>query len=294
MFIFAFSADRRRAIVNMIPPYRWLILAVPAAIIAAFVIADNLAWAQDACVNLEVDQDGSTVPGAATDLTLFFEPSDCEPGGLTGDFTITLHRDITLPSGFDEDDVLIRAGGRFRPVWADPGRDDDDNHEIELPGCQSWEFGDTVGVCDRASFPISIELEDVQLPNRPSDSREGYEISIQWEDETRFTATIDVDAALEVDGDDEVAYGETVTFNGSGFGEGLTVRLHTIQASGSRACNTPPAPAGTRSAPPQWAAMAASARKLRLRPTCSVPLASISFAPRTAAASSMSMRSPLT
>ena len=190
-----------------------------------------------ACVNLEVDQDGSTVPGAATDLTLFFEPSDCEPGDLTGDFTITLHRDITLPSGFDKEDVLIRAGGRFRPVWADPGRDDDDNHEIELPGCQSWEFGDTVGVCDRASFPISIELEDVQLPNRPSDSGEGYEVAIQWTDGTRFTATIDVDAALEVDGDDEVAYGETVTFNGSGFSEGLTVRLHTIQASGSRACN---------------------------------------------------------
>ena len=61
---------------------------------------------------------------------------------------------------------------------------------------------------------------------RPSDSGEGYEVAIQWTNETRFTATIDVDAALEVDGDDEVGYGEAVKFKGSGFSEGLAVRMH--------------------------------------------------------------------
>ena len=185
---------------------------------------------------LEVDQDDATAPGETTDLTLVFRPDNCAPGDLMDEFTITLDEDITLPSRFDEEDVLIRAGGRFRPDWADVGRDDDDNHEIDLPGCQAWKSGDDVGVCDRASFPITIELQDVQLPDQPSASRDGYEITVQWTDETKLITTIDVDATLEVGGDGEVGYGETVEFKGLGFSEGLTVRLHAIRADSSQAC----------------------------------------------------------
>ena len=70
----------------------------------------------------------------------------------------------------------------------------------------------------------------MQLPDQPSASRDGYEITVQWTDETKLIATIDVDATLEVGGDGEVDYGETVEFKALGFSEGLTVRLHAIKA----------------------------------------------------------------
>ena len=54
------------------------------------------------CTALEIDQDDSTTPGDTVDLTLSFTPSNCAPGALTSECTITLHADIGVPDDFDE------------------------------------------------------------------------------------------------------------------------------------------------------------------------------------------------
>ena len=194
------------------------------------------------CTAVAIDQDDSTTPGDTVDLTLSFTPANCAPGALTSEFTITLHEDIGVPDDFDKGDVIIRAGGRFEPDWADYNEAEDGTHEIELPGCQAWgpSSQNALGVCDRSGLPVSIQLEDIQLPSRPSENGEGYEITIQWDGGTLFTNIIDVTATLAIAGTgsdrDEVAYGETITFAGKGFGNNLTVWLYARSGDVEVAC----------------------------------------------------------
>ena len=169
----------------------------------------------NACNNLKVEQ-RSTTPGATVDLTLIFEPTNCSPGGLNEEFVITLHEDIGITSRYDEEDIVIRAGGRFTPDWADHGELDDGTHQLELPGCQAWgpKVGNNIGVCERARLPVSIQLENVRLPNQPASPSEPYFVRITWPRGSSNTLTkyIGVDASLDVDGNKEGGYGDTIKF----------------------------------------------------------------------------------
>ncbi len=194
----------------------------------------------NACHDLKVDQ-RSTTPGATVDLTLTFEPADCDPGGLDEEFVITLHEDIGITSRYDEEDIVIRAGGRFTPDWADYSELDDGTHQLELPGCQAWgpNFGDNIGVCERARLPVSIQLENVRLPNQPASPSDPYFVRITWPRGSSNTLTDDVgvDASLDVDGSQDGGYGDTIKFEGAGFDDGITVSLFALQDTGSKACD---------------------------------------------------------
>ena len=192
---------------------------------------------------LDVDPDDEKTPGASVDLTLRFEPRGCDPTGDDGDLhdeiTITLSEEIAIPSGFDEDDVSLRAARRYELRWADVNRNDDEPHEIVLPGCGGWESGSDDDVCDETGLPVTIVLNNLRLPNVPADSDDPYEVTIQWENGPTFRGTVAVDASLEVDGDDEVGYGETIRFEGLGFSDGLTVDLYAISStSNNMDCST--------------------------------------------------------
>ena len=198
----------------------------------------------NACNNLKVEQ-RSTTPGATVDLTLIFEPTNCSPGGLDEEFVITLHEDIGITSRYDEDDIVIRADGRFIPDWADYSELDDGTHQLELPGCQAWgpKIGNNIGVCDRADQPVSIQLENVRLPNQPASSSDPFFVSITWprgSSNTLITDTdgaVGVNASLDVDGSKEGGYGDTIKFEGSGFDDGITVTLFARLDTGSETCN---------------------------------------------------------
>ena len=151
------------------------------------------------CTAVAIDQDDSTTPGDTVDLTLSFTPANCGPGALTSELTLTLHEDIGVPDDFDKVDVIIRAGRRFEPDWADYNEAEYGPQEIDLPGCQARgpSSQNALGLCDRSGLPVSIELEDIQLPSRPSENGDGYEITIQWDDGIQdLEATIDVAATL--------------------------------------------------------------------------------------------------
>ena len=195
--------------------------------------------ANQACEKLDIDQDDETTPGATVDLTLQFMPSGCNPtggGNLHDEITITLSEEIGIPSGYDEDDVSLRAPRRFELPWAEVNPNDDEPHEIILPGCGRWESGSDDDVCDETGFPVVIVLNNLRLPNVPSDS-DPYKVTIQWANGEEFEDAVRVDATLEVD-DDEVGYGETMRFEGLGFSDGLTVDLYATRSNGSAACAT--------------------------------------------------------
>ncbi len=193
----------------------------------------------NACNNLKVEQ-RSTTPAATVDLTLIFEPSNCSPGGLDEEFAITLHEDIGITSRYDEEDIVIRADGRFTPDWADYSELDDGTHQLELPGCQAWgpKIGNNIGVCDRADQPVSIQLENVRLPNQPASAPEPYFVGITWPrgSSNTLTGEVFVKASLDVDGSKEGGYGDTIKFEGSGFDDGITVTLFARPDTGSKAC----------------------------------------------------------
>ena len=195
------------------------------------------------CTDLEIDQDDEKTPGATVDLTLRFTPGGCDPTGDDGDLhdeiTITLSEEIAIPSGFDEDDVSLRAARRYELRWTDVNRNDDEPHEIVLPGCGGWESGSDDAVCDETGLPVTIVLNNLRLPDVPADSDDPYEVTIQWENGPPFRGKVAVDASLEVDGDDEVGYGETIRFEGLGFSDGLTVDLYSISSiSNNMDCST--------------------------------------------------------
>ena len=197
--------------------------------------------ATDPCTDLVLDQDDNTTPGATVDLTLRFQPSGCDPTGGDNwhdEITITLAEEIVIPSGFDKDDVSLRAARRYELQWEEVDRNDDGPHEILLPGCGGWESGSDDDVCDETGFPVTIELNNLRLPNVPADSDDLYKVTIQWENGPEFDDVIGVNATLEVDGDDEVGYGETIRFDGLGFSDGLTVDLYATPSGGSEYCAT--------------------------------------------------------
>ena len=185
------------------------------------------------------------------------------------EITITLSEEIVIPSGFDEDDVSLRAARRFELRWTDVNRNDDEPHEIVLPGCGGWESGSDDDVCDETGLPVTIVLNNLRLPNVPADSDDPYEVTIQWENGPTFRGTVAVDASLEVDGDDEVGYGETIRFEGLGFSDGLTVDLYAISStSNNMDCSTAAAALGRVSVPPKWVPTTASGLTWRSVQAC--------------------------
>ena len=189
------------------------------------------------CTAMELDQDGDYTPGSSVDLTFKFTPDGCSPGELNQEFIIFLHEDIGFPSGFDEDDVVILAGGRFVPDWVSDAVGRGEPHEIELPGCQSWRRGSgDPGVCDEAAYPVVIELRNFKLPEQPDTDDDPYEVSIEWDGGQTLTDNIRVDATLEIDDDNEVGYGETVEIEGLGFTDGLSVDLYARDAANPEGC----------------------------------------------------------
>ena len=238
MLPYIFVSNHRQPISSHFRTLTWLILAGAAVVLAGLLPGSESVRAQEAATCVDLVRQDSTTPGDTADLTLSFLPANCAPGDLGGDVTITLHQDIDLPTGFGKDDIIIRAGGLFEPTFVDVDTDEDGDHQILLLGCQAWrEYGGAnTGVCDLVQPPMSIELKDVLLPGLPSDSGEGYEISVRWADGAHHADTIDVDATLQVDGDDAKGYGETVKFNGLGFSNGLTAKLFALPDAGSKAC----------------------------------------------------------
>ena len=187
------------------------------------------------CERLELDQDDDTTPGATVDLTFRFAPADCRPGDVRSEITILLPEELTIPSGFDEEDVSIRAGRRYTPEYRpDINRNDDEPQEIVIPGCQAWEDVDN---CSEVTQDISrITLRNLRLPDLPAEDDEPYEVSIQWDGGDKLTAKLGVDATLEVD-DDELGYGETATFTGIGFTDDFTANLYAERSDGSVDCD---------------------------------------------------------
>ena len=181
-------------------------------------------------------QQNEKTPGDEFDLSFNFT-GDCP--APSGDITIILHEDIGVPSRLDDAQIRISAPGRWYPDYADLGDTDDGDHEIIVAGCSGWRRSTSGG--DRADCSDGMNLDrilitDLTLPTRPADTDEGYEVSIAWDGEGPFTGSINVDASLDIDGDDEVSYGETVRFEGVGFADGLTVDLYAEQGSSSAAC----------------------------------------------------------
>ena len=201
---------------------------------AALLTRADAAWAQDGCeVDIRADE---TAPGDKFDLTFDFS-GDCP--APEGDITITLHEDIGVPSRLDDAQVRISAPGRFYPQYVDGGETDDGDHELIVAGCSGWKrtlSGDVVG-CDDAGNLTQIRIHDLTLPNRPADDDDEYKVTVSWEEFSPDPGTIGVDATLEVDGDDEVNYGETVRFEGSGFADGLTVAVYADPGTSSASCN---------------------------------------------------------
>lgn len=109
-----------------------LLLAVAGLALAALMATSDSVMAQQGC-QPEISQD-DTVPGEDFDLTFDFGSNCSAPDQ---EITILLHEDIGVPSDFDEDDVLIFAGGRYYPAFVDLGEVDDDT-EIVLPQCSGW------------------------------------------------------------------------------------------------------------------------------------------------------------
>ena len=83
-----------------------------------------------------------------------------------------------------------------------------------------------------------IQLENFRLPAQRDTPDDPYEVAIQWDGGMRLPDNVAVYATLEVNGDDEVGYGETIRFEGLGFSDGLTVDLYAARSDGSALCAT--------------------------------------------------------
>ena len=204
--------------------------------ISAFLHILIPAMTQDDCAP-DVSQN-ETIPGSTFDLTFGFS-SDCP--APHGDITITLHEDIGVPSRLEDGDVRIAAGGRFYPGYIDQGETDEGAHELIVAGCSSWKRTTSDNATDRcpeAGFITSIRIDDLTLPDRPSQDDDRYEVTIAWEGSgDRFPGVIDVDATLEIDGNEDVEYGKIVEFEGSGFAPGLTANIYVTQGTASVSCD---------------------------------------------------------
>ena len=159
------------------------------------------------CTTVTVQQ-SKAVPSAAFVLTFAFA-GNCRPAGFTdATFTVLLHEDIGVPTGFGKDDIYVNsARGSFVPNYVFKRSDDDGDEEIEIAGCGQWR---PIGAspnsastkCADVGSLRSIQLRGLTLPSRPADAaEETYDVSIQWGSNQPFTRTIDVGATLEIDGD---------------------------------------------------------------------------------------------
>ena len=233
MIDFDYTALSHRMQYWFASPFLWLLLA---AALAAAVLLPGPAQAQAGCRLAELHI-SETTPGAEFDLSFDFE-GNCAPP--RDDITVTLHEDIGVPSLIANHQVRIGAPGRFYPYYVDPGETDDGDHELIIAGCSGWtrslSGGDDVNCADAGNLE-TIRVTNLTLPNRPADTDEGYVITIGWEGVGRFRDSINVDASLEVNGDDEVNYGETVQFSGAGFADGLSVDIYANQSNASAACS---------------------------------------------------------
>ena len=237
-------------------PWPWLTvlaaLVLAAIALAASAVSENQASAsimgqsQPAdCATLVIDQDEDYTPGASFDLELTLTDANggrnCSPGLPTDEITIELPEEMNVPSGYDEEDIVLRAGSRYQPNWMDYDSGDDGPHQIRLPGCQDWQFYGTRVNCEEVNLTaVRITLNDLRLPDNPPPEDETYDVSVQWDSGAKLTFSLRVDPTLVVDADDDetVNYGETVTFTGIGFTRGVTANLFANRQGGSSVCDS--------------------------------------------------------
>ena len=193
-----------------------------------------------AYTKLDLDQHGDTTPGELIDLTLTLTVNNpCTPP--RSDITIKVPRESTIPENIDENSITITADGRYHPQYAETDMGDRSPHIIRLSGCSGWRatYADlTRSACEvLGAQKITIRLNNIiRLPGKPAESDEPYEITVQWEDGATLKHTLVMKAAMSIDGENAVGYGETVTFTGAGFAPGLTVNLSAQPGAGSAAC----------------------------------------------------------
>ena len=209
-----------------------LLLLVAALAVGLVVTNPGSALAQQDCTVLVTQDD--TVPGEDFDLTFDFR-SNCPAPDQ--EITIILHEDIGVPTDFGDEDVTIFAGGRYYPWFVDLGESGDDT-EIVLPQCSGWRSrGDEDFRLECSSVTLSgIRLEGLILPNMPADDDDEYGVSIEWGSVGPLPGSVGVNPTLEIDGDREVGYGETVEIEGLGFTNGLSVDLYARNAATPQGC----------------------------------------------------------
>ena len=219
----------------------------PQSASATFTITVSAAAIQP-CIytSLTLNQGRDTTPGDRVDLILELTGASGSCTLPTGDIRITLPREMTVPRNIDPKNVVIGAGGRYHPGYVDVDLSDtaDQPHRITLPGCGgNWHA--TYDERERPECPelrssrVSISLDNVlRLPAEPPDSDDGYPITVSWGESGNLTDKLGVNAALEIEGENEVGYGETITFTGSGFEPGLSVNLYAQPSTGSAACTS--------------------------------------------------------
>ena len=194
------------------------------------------------CTTATVQQ-SKAVPSATFDLTFAFA-GNCRPADFTdATFTVLLHEDIGVPTGFGKDHIYVHTTeGSFVPNYVFKRSDDDGDEEIEIAGCGQWRH---IGAssnsantrCAAVGSLRSIQLRGLTLPSRPaSAAEEDYVVSIQWGSNAPFSETIDVGATLEIEGDKLVGFGESIKFKGSGFSYGVTANLYAQPGTGSEVC----------------------------------------------------------
>ena len=214
------------------------LLAVAAMAISLLLADVVAAQSSDNCTLVPDRTGGSeTTPGSKFDFTFRFEDGCAAP---SGEIDIILHEDITVPSDFDDDDVVIFGStGRYYPTFVDDG-DSGDDTEITLPQCAGWrQRGDSDFrvVCENEEL-VAIRLEGLLLPDTPPEEDEPYYVTIAWADGNPLRSKVGVNATLELDGDNEVGYGETIAIEGFGFSDDVSVELFAKQSNGSEDCST--------------------------------------------------------
>lgn len=200
------------------------------------------------CSILVIDQDEDYAPGARVDLELTFTDADgdrnCTPGLPTDEITIELPEELNLPASYDQDDITLRAGSRYQPKWMDVYHGDGEPHQIQLPGCVEWEVFGSRADCDEVNLTaVRITLNDLRLPSYPPPEDESYTVSVQWNSGEKLIRSLRIDPTLDIDDDDiedddTVRYGQTVSFTGIGFTRGVSANLYANRQGGSSACTS--------------------------------------------------------
>ena len=229
------SSTFRHSTTALVKRMTWLPVTVAVLIMVLLLNGASIARAQDDCAFDRVDAGGETQPGATFDLLLEFS-GDCRP---VSDITIILHEAIGVPSRVEASDVRISAPGRFYPEYVDNGETDDGDHELIIAGCGSWKrsvSSDETVDCSEDVSVRRIRIDDLTLPDQPADEDDRYTVTVEWEGLPPNPKEIFVAATLEVDGDDQIGYGETVAFKGSGFTDDLTINVYVSPGSGSESC----------------------------------------------------------